>query len=78
MENNEFLYYITNVCIKNRIRYLVSLHSDVTYIFSHYFPKIKFDSHDSLPVEKRLTLHVITLIKLVLNKDKKHYFYYIF
>ena len=54
----------------------ISLKSDITYIFSHYFTKIKVDSCDSLPIEKRLTLHnVIIHIKSVLNKDKNHYYY---
>ena len=46
----------------------------MTYIFSHYFAKIKFDSYDFLGIEKTLTLHnVIKLIKSVVNKDKNHY-----
>ena len=61
--------------IYNRIRYLISLRSGVTYIFYHYFGKIKVDSYDSLPIEKTLTLHVIILIKSVLNKHKNHYYY---
>ena len=65
--------------IYNRIRYLISQKSGITYIFSHYFAKIKVDSYDSLPTEKRLTLHhVIIHIKSVLNKDKNHYYYKIF
>ena len=32
------------VAIYNRIRYLISLKSSITYIFSHYFAKIKVDS----------------------------------
>ena len=49
-------------------RYLTNLKSSITYIFSHYFAKIKVDSYDSLPIEKRLTLHnVIILIKSVLR-----------
>ena len=65
--------------IYNRIRYLISLKIDITYIFSHYFSKSKYDSYDSLPIERRLTLHnVITNIKSVLNKDKNHYYYKIF
>ena len=59
------------VDIYNRIRYPVSLESCITYIFSHYFAKIKGDSYDSLPIEKRLPLHVIIVIKSVLNKEKK-------
>ena len=47
--------------IYHRIRYHMSLKSSITYIFFHYFIKIKVDSYDSLPTEKRLTLHnVIT------------------
>ena len=62
--------------IYDRIRYLISLKSSITYIFSHYFAKIKVDSYDSLTIEKMLTWHnVIILIKSVLNKDKNHYYY---
>ena len=65
--------------IYDRIRYLKSLKSGITYTFSHYFVKIKVDSYDSLPMEKRLTLHNVTIIiKSVLNKDKNHYYYKIF
>ena len=65
--------------IYNRIRCLISLKSAITYIFSHYFAKIKVDSYDSLPIEKILTLHnVILHIKSVLKKDKNHYYYKIF
>ena len=65
--------------IYDGIRYLISLKSGITYIFSHYFAKIKIDSYDSLPIEKRLTLdNVIIVIKTVLNKDKNHYCYKIF
>ena len=65
--------------IYNRIRYLISIKGGITYIFSHYFAKIKIDSYNSLPIEKRLTLHnVIIFMKSVLNKDKNHYYYKIF
>ena len=60
--------------IYDRIRYPISLESGITYIFSHYFAKIKADSYDSLTIEKILTLHNVTiLIKSVLNKDNNHY-----
>ena len=36
--------------IYNRIRYLISQKSGITYIFSHYIAKIKVDSYDSLPI----------------------------
>ena len=61
--------------IYNRIRYLISLKSSITYIFSDYFVEIKVHSYYSVPIEKRLTLHVIIHIKSVLNKDKNHYYY---
>ena len=35
--------------IHNRIRYLISLKSSITYVSSHYYVKIKVDSYDSLP-----------------------------
>ena len=59
--------------IYGRTRYLVSLESGITYIFSPYFMKIKIDSYDSLLIGKILTLHnVIILINSVLNKDKNY------
>ena len=65
--------------IYNRIRYLISQKSGITCLFSHYCVKIKVDSYDSLPIDKRLTLHdAIIHIKSVLNKDKNHYYYKIF
>ena len=36
--------------IYDRIRYLISLKSGITYIFSCYFAKIRVDSYDSLPI----------------------------
>ena len=38
--------------IYDRIRYLISLKSGITYVFSHYFAKIKVDSYESLSIEK--------------------------
>ena len=62
--------------IDNRIRYLISLKSDITF-FSHYFAKVKVYSFSSLPIEKILILQsVLIFIKLVLNKYQNHYYYY--
>ena len=56
--------------IYNRIRYLISLESGITYIFSHYFVRIKADSYVTLPIEKILALHNdIIHIKSVLSKE---------
>ena len=38
--------------IYNRIRYLISLKSCITHVFSHYFSKIKVVSYDYLPLER--------------------------
>ena len=38
--------------IYNRIRYFISRKSDIKYVFSHNYAKIKIDSDDSLPLEK--------------------------
>ena len=46
--------------------------------FSHNYAKTKFDSFDSLPLEKTLTYHVMIYIKSVWNKDQNHYYYNIF
>ena len=57
----------------NRTRCLISLKNSITYIFSHYFAKIKVDSYIFLPKERILNLHnSIAHIKAVLNKDKNH------
>ena len=62
-----------------RLDIFLSLKSSITYTFSHYFANIKVDSYDSLPIEKILTLHNVTIhIKSVLNKDKNNYYYMIF
>ena len=59
--------------VNDKIRYLLSIKSGITYTISHYFANIKVDSYDSLPIEKTLTLHnVIILIKSIVNKDKNH------
>ena len=42
--------------IYNKVRYLISQNSGITYIFSHQYAKIKVDSYDSLPLEKTLSL----------------------
>ena len=55
-------YEASDRMIYNRIRYLISLKSGITYVNSHNYAKIKIESYDALPLEKILTL---------LNKDKK-------
>ena len=65
--------------IYNRIRYLISVKSGITYIISHNYAKIKVDSYDFLPLGKAMTFQdVLILIESVLNKDKNNYYYNIF
>ena len=48
--------------IYNRIRYLISVKSDITYIISHNYTKIKVDSYASLHLEKTMTFHNVILL----------------
>ena len=62
----------------NRIRFLISQESDITYIYSHNYARIKTDSCDSLPLDKTLTLHVIIIIRCVFNMNQNYYYFNIF
>ena len=64
--------------IYNRIRYLISQESGITYVFSHNYARIQIDSDNFLP-QKTLTLHkIIILIKPIFNENESHYYYNIF
>ena len=41
--------------IYNKIRYLISIKSGITYTISHYFAKPKVNFYDYLPIQKTLT-----------------------
>ena len=63
----------------NRIRYLISVKSGITYIISHNYAKFKVNSYNSLPPEKTITFHNVTiLITSVFSKNKNNYYYNIF
>ena len=65
--------------IYSSIRYLIGVKSGIIYVISHNYAKIKVDSYDYLPLEKKMTFHIVTiLIKSVWNKDQNHYYYNIF
>ena len=62
--------------ICDRIKYLISEKSGITYSINHHFVTIRIDSYNSLPIEKMLTFHnVIILVKSVVNKNENHYYY---
>ena len=50
-EKNDFIY--------NRIRYLISVKSGITYVIFHHYPKIKVDSYDPFPLEKKNWLFIM-------------------
>ena len=62
-------YLVLFVCEKdgfiyNRIRYVTSVKSDIRYVISHNYPKIKVYWYNSLPLEKTVTFHnVIVVLK---------------
>ena len=65
--------------ICDKIKYLVSEKSGIADSINHNFARIRIHSYDSLPIEKMLTFHhVITVIKLVFNRNKSEYYYNIF
>ena len=65
--------------IFNWIIYLIGVKSEIIYVISHNYAKIKVDSYNVLPLEKTLTFYnVIIHIKSVFNKDRNNYYYNIF
>lgn len=57
----------------DKVMYIISLKSNITYVFSHNFAKIIVDS---LPLENSLTFHnAIIQIKSVWNKNQSRYHY---
>ena len=63
----------------DKIKCLISKKSGIADSINHNFGKIRIDSYNSLPTEKKLTFHnVIILIKSVVNKNKNEYCYNIF
>ena len=62
--------------IFNRIRYFISLKSDILFVVCHDYGKIKIYSDDDLPLEETLTMyHAVILIKSVFNKNHNQYYY---
>ena len=65
--------------IQNRIRYLISLKSGITYVFSNSYANIKIDPDGDFYLEETLTLlSVVMIIKSVFNKNKNYYYYNLF
>ena len=64
-------------CHRNydRINYLIDEKSNYNYCINNSFAKIRFDSYNSFPIEKKTFHNVIILIKSVVNKNKYNYYF---
>ena len=72
-----FSYLYDEIC--NRIKYLISEKSGITYSINYDLARIGIGAYNSLPIEKILTFHNVTiLIKSVVNENKNKYYYNIF
>ena len=57
--------------ICDRIKYLITEKIGITDSANHNFARIRIDSYNSLPIEKILTFHYVTLfIKSVVSKNE--------
>ena len=62
--------------ICDRIKYDISEKNGIADSIKHNFAIIRIDSYNSLPIEKILTFHNVTiLIKSVVNKNENEYYY---
>ena len=62
-----------------RLKYLISAKSGITDSINHKFARIRIDSYNSLPIEKILTFHNVTMLfKSVVNKNKSESNYNLF
>ena len=56
--------------IFNRMRYFLSLESDISYVVFYDYEKAKIYSDDDLPLEETLIMYnAVILIQLVFNKN---------
>ena len=52
--------------ICDKIKYLISEKSGIADSINHNFGRIRIDSYDSLPIEKRLTFYNVIILILIL------------
>ena len=45
----------------DKIRYLIMLKSNISYVVSHKYTEIKINSIDDLPLEKAITMHNVII-----------------
>ena len=65
--------------IYDKINHLIGDKSFIPDSINHNFGKIRTDSFNSLPIEKKMAFHnLIIFVKSVVNKNKNEYYYNIF
>ena len=63
----------------DRINYVISVKSGITYSINHNFAGIRIDSYDSLPIEKTLNFYnVMILNNSVVHENENNNYYDIF
>ena len=62
--------------IYDKIRHLINVKGDITYINSHNYETIKVASYNPLPIVKAMTIcNAIIFFNSVWNKGKNNYWY---
>ena len=61
--------------IFQRMRYLITLKSNISDVYSHKYTKVTVNLDDDLPLEKNIH-NVVILIKSVFNENSNHYYYH--
>ena len=65
--------------IENKIKYLISVKSGITYMIFDNYAKIKADSYNFLPLERTITFcNILIFIKSIFDKHENNYYYNIF
>ena len=67
--------------ISDKVKHIISKKSGITKSINYNFGRIRTDSHNSLPINKKLLLpfhNAIILLKSVVYENKNKYYYNIF
>ena len=58
-------------------KFLITLTSNFSDVYSHKYTNIKISSGDDLPLAKTNMHNLVILIKIVFNKNYNHHYYYV-
>ena len=53
---------VQNERMFDRLRYLIMLKSNISYVYSNNYMKIKINSDEDLPLEKSLNMHNLVML----------------